>query len=399
MRKKIHRYAKYFFSELSEIEIWDVSAWGQKFFLAFPALKHRNYRLYFTGQLVSLIGTWIQTVAQGWLVWQLSHSALWVGIVVALDNFPLMLFGLYGGVLTDRFPKKNILLFTQFCSGVLAIVLGVLTLVHRANVINIAFIALLVGIINALDKPARLAFANEMVGKEDLSSAIALNSMVFNLARIVGPAIAGITIAVIGTGGAFLVNGISYMAVLIALLLMKVREIQNKIPKNALHAIGEGIQYAFSHSLIRKLLLFAAVNSIFGWTYSTLMPVIVEKIFHQGANVLGFAYAASGIGAILGSVLVSVFAKRIKPLSFVTAGNVIFAVSLFIFSFVSSFMLALPFLFLMGFSLLIQFSTINAMIQKEVSDALRGRVMGLYALMFMGMSPIGSIQMGFVAEQ
>lgn len=370
----------------------------QKFLKTFPALKHKNYRLFFIGQFVSLIGTWLQMVAQGWLVFTLTNSAFWVGMVAAAASFPVLAFSLFGGVIVDRFDKRKIIIFTQIVSMILAFILGGLTVAGVINIFEITVLAFLLGVVTVLDNPARQAFVIEMVGKEDLASAIALNSGIFNGARIIGPGIAGLLIALFGVGETFLINGVSYVAVIIALLFIGTRTILPETHPHPLKAIKEGLRYSFSHPTIRTLLFFAAVSSIFGWSYATIMPVIAQTIFHQGATGLGYLYSATGVGAVLGTVFVSAFSKKISPRFFILGGSVLFAVSLILFSLTTSLKFALPLLFFSGLGLVSHFAMINSTIQHLVSDHVRGRVMSIYMLMFLGMQPLGSFQVGFMAE-
>ena len=232
---------------------------------SFPALQNKNYRIYIFGQFISVIGTWLQIVAQGWLVLQLSNSAFLIGLVAALATAPSLLFSLFGGVIVDRFPKKKVLFFTQSSSMVLALTLGILTLLNLATIPLICIMAFLMGTVNAVDAPARQAFVSELVNKEQLPSAIALNSGIFNAGRVVGPGLAGLLIALVGTGGAFISNGISYIAVIIALFFLNLPTSAPSLNTNPLQAIKNGVQYSFSHPAIRPLLLFTGMTSIFGW--------------------------------------------------------------------------------------------------------------------------------------
>lgn len=389
---------EYILTESPEIATGQYPNWTQKITRSFPALAHRNYQFYFVGQLTSLIGTWMQIVAQGWLVLQLTHSAFWVGAVTALGALPVLLFGLFAGVIVDRFPKKTLMLATQVCAGLLSLILGLLTILGMVNVYEVAVLSFLLGVVMALDLPTRQAFAVELVGKEDLSSAIALNAGIFNGARVIGPAIAGLTIAVVGTGGAFLINAASYIAVIIALRYMKVTEKIQEVHSHPIKAIKEGLSYAFSHPVIKTLLIFSAITSIFGWTYTTILPVIVERTFHQGAATLGYLQAIAGFGALLGTVIVSGYSKKIPYMTFIVGGSLMFGVSLFLFTFTNSVLFAAPFLFLSGLGLIMQYATMNSTIQHAVADNMRGRVMSIYTLMFLGMTPIGSFQIGYLAE-
>jgi len=364
----------------------------------FPALGNRNYALYFFGQFVSLIGTWLQTVAQGWLVLELTNSAFLVGLIAALGAAPSLLFSLFGGVIVDRFPKKHIVIFTQASSMALALILGLLTVFGTIAVWEIGVLAFLLGCVTAVDAPARQSFIPELVAKEDLASAIVLNSGTFNAARVIGPGLAGLLIALVGTGGAFLLNGASYIAVIAALFAMRVQLITTKQKLHPIAAIKEGLSYSFTHPVIRVLLIFIGVVSIFGWSYATIMPVIAKNTFHVGATGLGYLYAATGLGSVAAMFVVSALSRRVSPIVFIIGGNTLFAISIILFTFAGSAVAALPFLFFAGFGLISLNSTSNTTIQSMVADQVRGRVMSIYVLMFLGLSPIGSFEIGWLSE-
>lgn len=373
--------------------------WINKILSAFPAFNNKNYRLYFWGQLTSLTGTWLQIVAQGWLVLQLTSSPFIIGLIAASATLPTLLFTLFGGVIVDRFPKKKVLLFTQIIAMVLAIALGVLTLLGMITLIHIATIAFLLGTVNAIDAPARQAFVSEIANKEQLPSAIALNSGVFNAARAIGPGVAGILIATIGTGGAFIINGISYIAVISALLLMKTT---NDVPMVKIHpltAIKEGLKYSYKHPIIRTLLIFAGMVSIFGWSYTTLLPLMAKNIFMVGAKGLGYFYVATGIGSLIAALSVAIVSRKISTTYIIIGGNCLFTSGLVLFTLTSNFYVALFLLFLIGAGLVGMASTINLTIQKMVKNEFRGRVMSIYVLMFIGFIPIGNFQIGYVSEK
>lgn len=389
--------AKYIIDESPEVSVGENSMWTGRF-KAFPALQSRNYRIYFFGQAFSLIGTWLQIVAQGWLVLQLTSSPFLIGLVAALGTAPSLLFSLFGGVVVDRFSKKKILYFTQSSNMLLALLLGILTNMNLATVPVIGTIAFLMGTVNALDAPARQALVPELIHKPHLASAIALNSGIFNAARVIGPGLAGILIAWAGIGGAFIANGLSYIAVLVALYFVKIRELTPQQMVHPLLAIKEGISYSFSHPVIRVLLVFVGVVSIFGWSYSTIMPVIARETYGLDAKGLGYLYAATGLGALLATYLVGAFASRVSPLLFIIGGNTLFALSLFLFSLTTHFTLALVLLFFIGLGLLSQASMMNTMVQGMVKQEFRGRVMSIYILMFLGMAPIGNFEMGYLTE-
>jgi MFS family permease len=388
----------YIIGESPEISVGEAPYLNRLFHL-FPALKSKNYLLYFSGQLISLIGTWLQIVAQGWLVLQLTNSVFLLGVVSAISTLPTLLFSLYGGVIVDRFPKKKILIFTQGSSMILAFILGILTVLKLINVPEIMVLSFLLGIITAVDAPARQAFVPEVAGKKNLASAIALNSGIFNAARVIGPAVAGFLIVIVGTGGAFILNGISYIAVIAALFAMKVPSFVRRNKLNPTAAIKEGLAYSFSHPIIRPLLLLLAVVSIFGWSYTTIMPAIAQNVYHMGAGGLGYLYAASGLGALAATVLVSATFGKVSPVKYIFGGNLIFAVFIFLFSLNLNFILSLLFIFLAGFGLLVQLTTINSTIQSMIGNEMRGRVMSIYVLMFIGTSPIGSYEIGWLSDK
>ncbi len=399
MNNKFSKEEKYIIAESPELSSEEVEGWTSRFFIIFPAFSNRNFRLYFFGQLVSLIGTWLQIVAEGWLVFQMTHSAFMVGLVAALATIPTLAFSLFGGVIVDRLPKRNILLFTQAASMCLALIYGFLVIFNFINITEIFVLAFLLGVVNALDAPARQAFVGEMVGREYLASAIALTAGTWNGARVIGPGIAGVLIAVVGVGGAFVLNGISYIAVIIAMILMRLVSV--KISDAQIHpirAIKDGLSYSFSHPSIRALLIFSGVVSIFGWSFSTVMPVIAQNTFHVGAVGLGQLYSATGLGAFLATIMVSAAGRKYNPLVFILGGNTLFAVSLFLFTLTANFFVALVFLFFAGFGLLTTFPIINSTIQHLVEDKYRGRVLSIYTVTFVGFFPIGSFEVGLVSE-
>lgn len=395
---ELNKSEKYISSESPEISVGERVGWVQQLKGAFPALENRNYRLYFMGQMVSLIGTWLQTVAQGWLVYQLTESALYMGLVTALGTLPTLIFTLWGGVVVDRFPKKSILMFTQTMAMVLAMALGVLTITKSVELWHIGSLSFLLGTVNALDAPARQAFVSELVPKAHLPSAIALNSGIFNMARAVGPSIAGLLIVTTGTGGAFVLNSLSYIAVIAALLSMNIDSYVAPGITKPLQAIKAGLIYCFTHPIIRILVVFTGVNSVFGWSYATLMPLIAQQQFHVGAGGLGYLYAFSGIGAFTATLIISFFSKKVPAIVFILGGNTLFALSIILFSMSRQLHWAYAFLFLSGFGLISSASMMNSTIQRIVLPEFRGRVMSIYVLMFIGMVPLGNMQIGYVSE-
>jgi MFS family permease len=391
---------QYIVNESSEINVGETVGWTDKILSSLPAFRSRNYQLYFIGQLISTIGSWLQIVAEGWLIFQLSRSAYYVGLSAAASTLPALFLSLIGGVIVDRFPKKKVILVTQTLSMILAFVLGILTITGVITVWQIILLAFLLGIVQAIDIPARQAYVSELVDdKKLLSSAIALNSTIYNSARVIGPTVAGLLIAGFGLGMAFILNGFSYIAVIIALFFIKTRYIPVKIHPSPIKAIKEGLHYAFSHPTIKSLLMSTVMISIFGWSYSTLMPVIAHDIFNLNAAGLGYLYAATGIGALFATVIISAYSHKMSPYIFIIGGNITFAIILIFFTFTRSLYLAYFFLFIVGFSLVGMFAMINTTIQHAVSDQMRGRVMSIYTLSYLGFAPLGNFEIGYVAEK
>lgn len=390
--------AIYIQGESPELTVGENSKWVGRIVRAFPAFKSRNYQLYFSGQLISLIGTWLQIVAQGWLVLQMTNSAFLIGLVSAIGMAPILILSLLGGVVVDHFPKKYILLFTQITSMLLAFTLGTLTITGMITIYEIMILSFLLGIVNALDSPTRQAYVSELVEKSALTSAIALNSGIYNAARIIGPSIAGLLIAWIGIGGTFIANGISYIAVIIALLFITTPTTVEHKNIQPFKAIREGLGYAWKHEVIRNILFYMSILSIFAWSYTAIMPIIAKYAFHTDASGLGYLYAAVGIGAICATFFVSAWSGKISKLSMIIWGNMIFALSLFTFTFMQNFGLSLLCLFLTGLGLLTISSCLNTTVQSRVEESFRGRVMSMYVLVFVGFMPFGSLEIGFLTE-
>lgn len=385
--------------ESPELSLGENTGWGARIKHSFPAFKSRNYQLYFAGQIISLVGTWLQIVAEGWLVFQLTGSAFFVGVDAAAATIPSLFLSLFGGVLVDRYPKKIILICTQSASMLLAFTLGVLAVTHVVTVWEIITLAFCLGIVNAIDSPARQAYVTELIdSKDSLASAIALNSGMFNAARVIGPSIAGLLIAAVGVGMAFILNGVSYIAVIIALYFITTPLTATHVHGNPIAAIKEGLQYAYNHTIIRTLIILAGVVSIFGWSYSTLMPVIATRVFHLNAAGLGYLYAAVGLGALSSTFFISAYSHKIKPIRFILSGTIFSGAVLILFTFVSTLPIAYILLFAIGAGLVSQFAMINTVIQHEVEDRMRGRVLSLYTLVFLGLSPLGSLEIGFVGD-
>ena len=362
------------------------------------AFAHRDYRLFFSGQLVSLIGTWMQSVAQSWLVYRLSGSAVLLGLVGFAGQIPVFLLAPAGGSLADTRSRHRIIVGTQTASMILAFVLAVLTLTGRVQLWHLFTLAALLGVVNAFDIPARQAFLVELVGRVDLMNAIALNSSMFNGARIIGPALAGVLVAAIGEGWCFFLNGISYIAVLAGLLAMSPRPIPPRPDGGTpLGRIVQGIQFAARTPPIRELLLLLGLVSLAGMPYAVLMPIFADQILHTGAWGLGILMGASGFGALLGA-LVLASRRDVRGLGrWIAWATALFGASLIAFSTSRSFWLSTALLVPAGFAMIVQAAASNTLIQAMVPDALRGRVMACYSMMFMGMAPFGALLAGLLA--
>ena len=363
------------------------------------ALRHRNFQLFFSGQLISLIGTWMQNVAQSWLVYRLTGSSLLLGSVGFASQIPVFLAAPLGGMAADRYPRQKLVIGTQTASLVLAFILAALTLSGRITVRDIFILAALLGVVNAFDIPARQAFLVEMVGREDLMNAIALNSSMFNGARIVGPAVAGILVAKIGEGWCFFANAVSYIAVIIGLILMKVEPRRERPTGPPLAHILEGFRFVKNTAPIRALLLLLGLVSLVAMPYTVLMPIFADRILHGGARGLGILMGATGVGALLGALTLATRTGVQGLGRWVTFSCAGFAITLILFSFSRNFWLSTGLLIPVGFCMMLQMSSSNTLIQAMVPDNLRGRVMAVYSMMFMGMAPFGALFGGATADR
>jgi MFS family permease len=371
-----------------------------KWAVTLRALRHRNFQLFFSGQLISLTGTWMQSVAQAWLVYKMTDSALLLGSVGFASQFPVFLFAPFGGITADRVNRQRLVIATQIASMILAGILAALTLFHLVHVWHIFVLAGLLGVVNAFDIPGRQSFLIDMVGKEDLMNAIALNSSMFNGARVIGPAIAGILVAKIGEGWCFAANSISYIAVIVGLLLMRVHCAPRASKHSPIEDIIEGFRWVNHTKIIRTLLLLIGLVSLVGLPYTILMPVFADKILHGGARGLGILMGATGVGALFGALTLAAKSGGVKGLGrWVAITCASLGVSLVLFSFSTSFWLSAALLLPAGYSMMLQMACSNTLIQTMVPDQLRGRVMSLYSMMFMGMAPFGAFFGGALAHR
>lgn len=365
----------------------------------FRALRHRNYRLFFYSQLVSLIGTWMQQTAMSWLVYQITGSKLLLGVVAAVGSAPMMLFSLWGGSLADRYPKRTILLWTQAAQMIPAFVLGAIAWSGVATPWLIIVVAAVNGIAMAFDMPARQAFTVEMTSREDLLNAVSLNSSIFNGARIVGPSIAGVIIGLFGTAMCFFLNGISFIAVIAGLLMMRLpAHVPPPESERARTSAFSGVSYVWQHPRVRTILGLLGTVGIFGWSYAVLMPAFARDVFHLGADGYGILMAAAGIGALGGALTVATAGHAFPQRSVALGGVWLFSAALIGFAFTRNFPLALVFLALGGYGMLLFFSTANTVMQSIVPDEMRGRVMGVWGLVFGAMIPLGSLEAGALAH-
>jgi len=365
----------------------------------FRAFKHRNFQLFFGGQIISLTGTWMQSVAQSWLVYRLTGSVALLGLIGFAGQFPVFLLTAFGGAIADKYNRRQILVATQTCSMMLAAILAALMLTETIAVWHLFALASLGGVINAFDIPTRQSFVVDMVGKEDLLNAIALNSSMFNGARIVGPAIAGILVSAVGEAWCFFGNAVSYIAVITGLLSMRIARKQVAAKEgSAIEKIREGFGFAAKTAPVRALLLLLGLVSLMGMPYAVLMPIFADRILHGGVRGLGILMGASGTGALI-AALVLASRKSIRGLGrWVAISSGSFGLFLILFSFSRSFWLSAALLVPAGFSMMLQMASSNTLVQSMVPDELRGRVMAVYSMMFMGMAPLGALMAGALAE-
>ena len=364
----------------------------------FRALRYRNYRLFFSGQLISVIGTWMQSVAQSWLVYRLTGSSLLLGLVGFAGQIPVFLLASVGGMVADRRSRHRMVISTQTSAMLLAFILSALTLLGHIKVWEIMVLAASLGLVNAFDIPTRQAFVVEMVNPRDLVNAIALNSAMVNGARILGPAVAGVTVAAIGEGWCFFANGVSYIAVIVGLLMMVVTPRPRVSQRSGLRSLVEGFHWVARTAPIRALLLLLGLVSLTGMPYMVLMPIFADRILHSGARGMGLLMGAAGLGALAATMALAA-RHGVRGLGrWVMFASMAFGASLILFSFSHWFWLSLLLVMPAGFSMILQMASSNTLIQTMVPDELRGRVMAVYSMMFMGMAPFGALFSGAIAQ-
>lgn len=371
-----------------------------RFKIVFRSLKYRNYRLFFSGQSVSLIGTWMQRLAMPWLVYHMTGSTLLLGVVGFAGQIPTFLISPFAGVLTDRWSKYRVLLATQIISMIQAAILAWLSLSGNIQIWEIIFLSVALGIINSFDVPSRHSFVIDMVEKkEDLGNAIALNSLMFNGARLIGPSIAGIMLATTGEGVCFLLNAISYIFVIISLLMMRLPAHEISVKKSQImKELSDGLRYAFGYVPIRHLLILLSISSLLGMSYSVLMPVFAKEILHGGSHTYGFLMGAAGFGALLGAFYLASRKSVLKLGRIVPLSAVIFGAGLIGLSFTRLFPVSLILMIFIGLGMMMQAAATNTILQTITDDDKRGRVMGFYTMAIMGTAPFGSLLAGWLAR-
>ncbi len=366
--------------------------------VALRALYHRNYRLYWVGQLISLIGTWMQTTAQQWLVYRLTGSPAALGVVTLLGSLPALILSLPAGVVVDRVDKRKFLVFTQAAMMVLAFVLAGLSVTNAVRYWHVLVLATLLGTVNVFDMSARQAFTVEMVGKEDLLNAIALNSSMFNGARLIGPAVAGVLVAQLGEAMAFAMNGVSFVAVIAGLLMMALPPFMPSTRPHPLTELREGLGYIAGNRTVLALGVVAAIPSIFGFSYSAMLPVMAGDVLGLGADGYGLLVSAVGLGALVAGVSLAAMGALPRKGRLLTVATFAFALSLAGFALSHWVILSLVALALAGWAMVTHLATTNTLLQLEIPDALRGRVMSAYIWCVAGTAPLGAVFYGELAQ-
>jgi MFS family permease len=366
---------------------------------AFASLRHRNFRIFWFGQLGSLTGTWMQATALGWLVLELTNSEFRLGLVTAATSLPVLLFTLYAGVVADRTDKRRIIVAAQAAALLFALVLAVLTHAGWITFGAILLLVLMHGTANAFEIPTRQSFFVDLVGKQDLTNAIALNSAAFNLTRIIGPAVAGFLIGSVGIAAAFYLNAASYLAVIAGLLLIRLPPFQRPVrTQSVAENLREGFVWIRGNRLPRTLVWLIAASSVLAFPYVMLLPVFARDILEVGAPGLGALLSASGAGALAGGLALAAIGSRVRRGPLLLGASLAFAALVAAFALSRSFTLSMVLLAAAGFAMILNNATVNALLQSLVPDELRGRVMSVYVFMFLGMAPLGSLQAGALAR-
>ncbi len=367
----------------------------------FSSLQHPNYRLWFTGQVISIVGTWMQATAQGFLVYELTQSAAFLGLVGFASGIPSWLFTLFGGVIADRVSRRKLLIIAQSAMMVLAFLLGFLVFTDLVQPWHVVVLAFLLGVANAFDAPARQAFVVELVGRADMTNAIALNSSVFNIGTVIGPAIAGLVYSWLGPAWCFTINGISYLAVIGALLIMRLAAVprQPRVRKSVIPELMVGIRFAFGNNNIRILMFIVASVSVFGMGLMTLIPAWASAVLGGDVRTNGWLLSARGVGSLIAALMIAYLGSRNVRGKIWAIGSLVLPISLIIFAIFKVLPVSLLMMVFLGWAFMAVVNNTNAMIQSWVPDELRGRVMSVHVWVFMGSLPIGSLLAGALAER
>ncbi len=366
----------------------------------FPAFAHRNFQAYFVGQVISVTGFWMHQVAMSWLVFELTHSVFWVGTVAAVGGIPFLIFTTFAGVFIDKANKQKLLIYTQIAEAAIALIIGILTLTNTITIPIILVLVFINGIVSSVDLPTRLTFILEMVGKRDLASAIPINNAIFNAARFIGPAVAGIIIASFSVGWPFILNAISYIAGIWAILYIKPIFISKAdMETHPLESLKQGIKFSLTHPKIINFIMLAFFSAIFIWPFQTLMPVVAEKVYASGAQGFGTLLSAAGAGSLFGAIFTSANSKKENKTPLIKFGLTISSLGLIFFSLNRDFIFAHVLLFITGFGLLMMVSTLNTLVQLNSPDVMRARVMAVYITLFVGMMPVGNEIAGLIAHK
>lgn len=363
------------------------------------SLRHRNFRLFFIGQGISLTGTWLQTTAMSWLVYRITGSVFLLGVVGFASQLPSIFISPFAGVLSDRWNRRTILLVTQSLSFIQAIVLAILVLTGAVMTWHIIALSIFIGIINSFDVPARQSFMMEMIDdRNDISNALAINSAMFNSARLIGPTVAGIIIAVSGEGMCFVLNALSFIAVLYALYLMKVKEKTGlHRNENIMNELKTGFDYVAGSRPIRDILLNISIISLFGMPYMTLMPVFAKHVFHGGAHTMGFLMSSAGAGALCGAIYLASRKNVVGLIRHIYIYGIVFGFAMIAFSLSAYLPLAMGMLFIAGYGMIVTTASCNTILQTISDEDKRGRVMSFYTIAFIGVSTFGNLLYGFFA--
>jgi len=374
-----------------------------RFFLHFPSFKYRNFRLFFFGQIISVIGTWMQSTAQSWLVLQITNSPFKLGLLSAVQFLPALFLSLYAGVIIDKFSKRKILIFTQSSLTLLAFVLGLLVTLKVVQYYQILIIAFIMGLVNTIDMPARQAFYIELVDKEHLMNAIALNSSAFNFARIFGPAISGVLISLVGYAWSFYLNAISFLPVIFALFLIVERTKRpNKFEIKAIQEVNKeaisGLKYILKIPIILIIFALFIVVNVFGLNFNVLIPTLVKDVFKMGSTEYGFLMSLMGVGALIGSLLLAAISYKGVKHFYLFFGAVTLGLMLILTGLIKNYALVSVVVMLSGFAMVVFLNTANTLLQMESSEEYRGRVMSIYSLILLGFTPFGALLTGTLAE-